>query len=112
MNYKVTIFAAIIAMSGDKAEAHEGIANGEIFEKLSCRDLIDGGWKNMPDVAEYVLAKPGSDKLGYGSECHIGSLVFAQCFLEPRWSVKKAIEVLIRKAVTGKRLPETPVCGA
>ena len=24
------------------------------------------GLKNMPDVAEYVLAKPGADKLGYG----------------------------------------------
>jgi hypothetical protein len=45
----------------------------------------------MPDVADYVLAKLGSDKLGYGSECHIGSLVFSQCWLEPRWSVKKAI---------------------
>ena len=87
-------------------------AQGESFEKLSCRDLIDGGWKNMPDVADYIHAKPGADKLGYGSECHLGSLVFSQCWLEPTWSVKKAIDVLIQKAVTGKRLPETPVCGA
>jgi hypothetical protein len=112
MRYKVTILAAIIAMAGAKVEARDGIGSGDIFEKLSCRDLIDAGWKNMPDVADYVLAKPGLDKLGFGSECHIGSLVFSQCWLEPRWSVKKAIDVLIHKAVTGKRLPETPVCGA
>ena len=112
MRYKATILAAIITMVGAKAEAREGIVNGDIFEKLSCRDLIDAGWKNMPDVADYVLSKPGSDKLGYGSECHIGSLVFSQCWLEPRWSVKKAIDVLLHKAAAGKRLPETPVCGA
>ena len=97
-------------MAGAKAEAREGIVNGDIFEKLSCRDLIDAGFKNMPDVADYVLAKPGSDKLGYGSECHIGSLVFSAS-AGPRWSVKKAIDVLLHKAATGKRLPETPVCG-
>jgi hypothetical protein len=38
----------------------------------------------MPDVADYILAKPGADKLGYGSECHLGSLVFSQCWLEPK----------------------------
>jgi hypothetical protein len=99
-------------MAGVKAEAREKIMNGDIFEKLSGDTIIREGWNKMPDVAEYIRAKPGSDKLGYGSECHLGSLVFAQCFLEPKWSVKKAIDVLIHKAVTGKRLPKTPVCGA
>jgi hypothetical protein len=84
MKYKATILAAIIAMAGAKAESREGIVNGDIFEKLSCGDLINAGWKNMPDVADYILAKPGADKLGYGSECHLGSLVFSQCWLEPR----------------------------
>jgi hypothetical protein len=78
----------------------------------SCDEMVGNGWYKMPDIAEYILAKPGSDKLGFGSECHLGSLVFAQCFLEPRWSVDKAIDVLIRKAVTGKALPKTPMCGA
>ena len=112
MSHKAFIFAAIITTAGFNAKAGEPVLNDDFFEKLSCRDLIDAGWKNMPDVADYVLAKLGSDKLGYGSECHIGSLVFSQCWLEPRWSVKKAIDVLIDKAVHGKRLPDTPACGA
>src|ERR1700746_1708181 len=99
-------------MAGVKDEARKKIMNGDIFEKLSRDTIIREGWNKMPDVAEYIRAKPGSDKLGYVSECHLGSLVFAQCFLEPKWSVKKAIDVLIHKAVTGKRLPKTPVCGA
>jgi hypothetical protein len=49
---------------------------GPRLETLSCRDLVDAGWKSMPDVADYVLAKPGSDKLGYGSECHLADLSF------------------------------------
>lgn len=85
---------------------------GPSLETISCRDLVDAGWKNMPDVADYVLAKPGSDKLGYGSECHIGGLVFSQCWLEPKWSVGKAVDTLIAKAARGKRLPDTPACGA
>jgi hypothetical protein len=112
MKCQATILAAIIAMAAIKTEAREKITSGDIFEKLSCDTIVRQGWNNMPDVAEYIRTKPGSDKLGFGSECHLGSLVFAQCFLEPRWSVKKAIDVLIHKAVTGKRLPETPVCGA
>jgi hypothetical protein len=79
---------------------------------LSCAAIVNNGWARMPDVADYVLGKPNSDKLGYGSECHIGSLVFAQCFIEPKWSVREAVNALIHKAVTGKPLPNTPVCGA
>jgi hypothetical protein len=67
----------------------------------------------IPDIiTDYVLSKPNSDKLGYGSECHIGSLVFAQCFVEPKWSVREGVDELIHKAVLGNRLPDTPVCGA
>jgi hypothetical protein len=91
---------------------HQTITTDNDAEKLSCDTIIRDGWNKMPDVADYILAKPGSDKLGFGSECHLGSLVFAQCFVEPRWSVKKAIDVLIQKAATGKKLPDTPVCGA
>ena len=112
MTRKTLILAAITLTTVFNAEAGEPAMNDDLSQKLSCRDLIDAGWKNMPDVADYVLAKPGANKLGYGSECHIGSLVFSQCWLEPRWSVKKAIDVLIDKAIHGKRLPDTPVCGA
>ena len=66
----------------------------------------------MPDVTDYVMAKPHSDKLGYGSFCHIGSLVFEQCFVEPQWSVKRAVDELITKALAGQSLPGERVCGA
>jgi hypothetical protein len=82
------------------------------FENMSCDTIIRQGWDKMPDVADYIRELPGSKKLGFGSECHLGSLVFAQCFLKPKWSVKKAIDALIHKAATGERLPETPACGA
>jgi hypothetical protein len=79
---------------------------------ISCYTIINKGWANMPDVTDYVKAKPNSDILGYGSPCRMDSLVFAQCFLEPRWSVKTAVDTLFRKALTGKRLPDVPICGA
>jgi hypothetical protein len=108
-----TLIGAAVAVTLSVSPAFaENVLNDELAKKLSCRDLIDAGWKNMPDVVDYVLAKPGANKLGYGSECHIGSLVFSQCWLEPRWSVKKAVDELVYKAVHNKRLPETPVCGA
>ena len=78
------------------------------FAKEICGDLVGRGWAHMPDVADYVLSKPGADKLGYGSECDIGSLVFSQCWLEPRLTVKQAID--LAKARAGKKLPDTPVC--
>src|ERR1700730_12557020 len=89
-------------------EAHAEVDAGTI----PCTDIVNNGWSHMPDIADYVRGKPNSDKLGFGSECHIGSLVFAQCFIEPKWSVREAVNALIHKAVTGKRLPNTPVCGA
>jgi hypothetical protein len=82
------------------------------LEKLSCNDVTRKGWDNMPDVTDYVEAQPGADKLGFGSPCHIDSLVFSQCWLEPKWSVLKAINALLRKAATGKKLPDVPICGA
>lgn len=78
----------------------------------ACGDLVRAGWGHMPDVADYIRSKPGADKLGYGSECALGSLVFSQCFLEPRLSVKQAIDMLLAKARAGKKLPDTPACGA
>ena len=79
---------------------------------LQCADIVDNGWKNMPDVTDYVESQPGADKLGFGSPCHIDSLVFSQCWLEPKWSVSKAISALLRKAASGKKLPDVPACGA
>ena len=80
--------------------------------KLSCSAVVGEGWNHMPDVTDYVEAQPGADKLGFASPCHIESLVFSQCWLEPRWSVAAAINALLRKAATGKELPDVPACGA
>jgi hypothetical protein len=87
-------------------------AHAVSLSQLHCDDIVRNGWDKMPDVADDIRALPGSDKLGFGSECHLGSLVFAQCFVEPRWTVKQAVDALIWKAAHGKRLPDTPVCGA
>jgi hypothetical protein len=82
------------------------------FDTLICGDIVRNGWNHMPDVADYIKARPGADRLGYGSECHLGSLVFSQCWLEPRWSMERAINALLQKAAAGKKLPDTPPCGA
>jgi hypothetical protein len=91
-----------------------GIANANERNtgSISCATIVNNGWRRMPDIADYVREKQNSDKLGYGSECHIGSLVFAQCFIEPRWSVKQAVDELINKAIAGESLPGERVCGA
>jgi hypothetical protein len=94
------------------------VAIGEVHAKpatlntLLCSDIVGNGWNHMPDVADYIKTQPGSDKLGYGSECNLGSLVFSQCWLEPHWSVTKAINTLLRKAANGEKLPDVPACGA
>ena len=82
--------------------------------RLSCAKITGEGWYHMPieDVTNFALANPNADKLGYGSSCHIGSLVFAQCFLEPQWSVQQAVDELINKALAGEPLPGERVCGA
>jgi len=82
------------------------------LENLSCRDIAGAGWDHMPSMSDYVKTQPGAGKLGYESPCHIDSLVFAQCWLEPRWSVLKAVDALLRKAANGKKLPDIPACGA
>jgi hypothetical protein len=80
-------------------------------EPYGC-DILVHNRDKMPELQEYIEAKPGAKALGYGSECRLGNLVFAQCFLEPRWSIDQAIAVLIDKATHGKPLPDTPACGA
>jgi hypothetical protein len=82
------------------------------INSLICKDIIGAGWDHMPNISDYIKTRPNADKLGYGSECHLGSLVFSQCWLEPHWPVTKAIDALLQKAATGKKLPDTPACGA
>ena len=41
-----------------------------------------------------------------GRSCH------AQCFLEPKLTVRQAIDLLVGKAVRGERLPDIPNEGA
>ena len=107
---RILIAAALALILGAPRLANA--QSDDAFLDRPCRDLIDAGWSKMPDVASYVMAKPGASRLGYGSECHIGGLVFAQCWLEPRWPVRKAIDALVSRATHGKRLPDTPACGA
>ena len=53
-------------------EVHAQDVNNDIGT-IPCSTIIANGWARMPDVANYVLAKKDSDKLGYGSECHLGA---------------------------------------
>jgi hypothetical protein len=105
LKLKTIFLAGVLALMPAAARA-------VVPAELSCDTIVRNGWDKMPDVADYIKTIPGSEKLGFGSECHLGSLVFAQCFVEPRWTVGKAVHELIRKARTGQRLPDTPACGA
>jgi len=84
--------------------------------RKTCSDLVNHGlpslFRDIPDVEDYVRAKPGSDKLGFDSDCYIDNLVFSQCWLKPKLTVKQAIDLLLAKARDGKKLPDTPACGA
>ncbi|MGA2638666.1 hypothetical protein [Methylocella sp.] len=82
------------------------------FKTLSCGSIVGNGWDKMPDVVDYILSQKNGDKLGFASECHLGALVFSQCWLEPKITVGQAIELLINKATSHRKLPDTPVCGA
>ena len=79
---------------------------------LNCGDIVSCGWASMPDVADY-FPRPLPGALAFSSTpCNLDSFVFAQCFAEPRWTVKQAIDAIIRKAAHRQRLPEVPQCGA
>jgi len=79
-----------------------------------CHTVIANGWPSdrTPEVQDYIQAMPGAETLGFGSECHLSALVFAECFLQPNLSMKQAIDSLVWKATHGKRLLDTQVCGA
>jgi hypothetical protein len=79
---------------------------------MSCREITDNGWYDMPDTRDYVLSKPHADKLGFPSSCHLDSLVFSQCWLEPKITIGAAIDTLLKKAAKGQKLPDVPACGA
>ena len=106
MSTRIILFAAAAILIASPAMA------SPIAPEEPCSELVGAGWGRMPDIADYIKAQRGADKLGYGSECHLGGLVFSQCWLEPRISVKHAIDLLITKARSGKKLPDTPACGA
>jgi hypothetical protein len=83
----IILFALFIGGIMVLGEVHASENNPTaIIGRMSCAKITGEGWDHMPieDITKFTLAKPNSDKLGYGSECHIASLVFAQCFLEPR----------------------------
>jgi hypothetical protein len=57
-----------------KKDTH--MALGEVhaetaIDTLICGDIVGNGWNHMPDVADYIKARPGADRLGHGSECHL-----------------------------------------
>jgi hypothetical protein len=89
-------------------------------KKILKTETLDSGWgralrlgasDSISDAVDYLQTLPGVDKLGYGSACHLGSLIEAQCKLSPRSSVLDSINSLLTKATAGKPLPKTPPCG-
>lgn len=81
---------------------------------LSCREWTaeTGSYSTAAGVfVDYISSLPNADKLGFGSPCHLGNLVDAECKLHPTVSVLDAINELMVKAQTGN-LPHTPRCGA
>jgi hypothetical protein len=77
---------------------------------LSCDEILSNGRNKTPGVADNIRALLDSGKQGLGSECHLDSLVFAQCLAEPRrQTVRQAIDALLSEA-HWNRLPYTPVC--
>jgi hypothetical protein len=64
MKYKATALAAMFTLVRIKAQDGALVVNESNADGVSCRNIIDNGWKRMPDVADYVLTKPGSNKLG------------------------------------------------
>jgi hypothetical protein len=66
--------------------------------------------RRLPSVSQYFprralpLLPPGGARLD--------DLVHAQCFLEPKLTVRQAIDLLVGKAVRGERLPDIPNEGA
>jgi hypothetical protein len=91
---RVLLAAALAATMATPATARGKVA----APVVSCDSVVRAGWDRMPDVADYIKTLPGSEKLGFGSECHLGSLVFAECFVNRRKSVKQAIDDLLAKA--------------
>jgi hypothetical protein len=79
---------------------------------MLCSEIIDNGWYDMPDTYDYILSKPHADKLGYLSSCHLDTLVFSQCWLEPKITIGAAIDMLLKKGSRGQKLPDVPACGA
>jgi hypothetical protein len=96
------VLAAVAAL------ALGGSARAGVLD-MQCSDLVDMGF-NMPSVSQYFprralpLLPPGGARLD--------DLVHAQCFLEPKLTVRQAIDLLVRKAVRGERLPDIPNEGA
>lgn len=106
MRIKPLMVALILASPAQSLAGNPG--------DLSCRDIVGDGWDRMPttEITEYVLKKKGSLRLGLGSECHISSLVFMQCWMSTKDSVQEAVDDLIHKADHNKKLPDYFVCGA
>jgi hypothetical protein len=79
---------------------------------LNCGDVTNRGFANMPEMSHYFPQPlPGALALS-SSPINLDSFVFAQCFLEPRLTVKQAIRLLIFKAAHGQPLPDIPQGGA
>jgi hypothetical protein len=80
---------------------------------LSCGDVTAAGWGlSTPEFSRYFPRRlPGALALS-STPINLDSLVFAQCFLEPRLTVSQAIRLLVYKAKHGQPLPAIPQGGA
>jgi hypothetical protein len=80
---------------------------------INCGDLTTRyvGTPQMPNLWPYFPRHPPGP-LAYASGANLNDYVFAQCFLEPHWTVGQAIDALVWKAAHGQRLPDIPVGGA
>ena len=72
--------------------------------------------KNHVLAAVAALAIGGSARAGVPllppGGARLDDLVHAQCFLEPKLTVRQAINLLVGKAMRGERLPDIPNEGA
>jgi len=80
----------------------------------------DKGWdraarlsssKWLMDAVDHLRNSSDVDRLGYGSDCHLGSLIEAQCKIQPDMVLFQAADALLYKARIGRPLPDTPACG-
>jgi hypothetical protein len=102
---KTLIIAAVMAAVAGPSMADDA------WHKIPCRSVMaDSHGTDIPAgagdaLAESVLANK------FGSICNMYSFVAAECRQRPSSSVGAAVSALLRKAASGRQLPDIPMCG-